>query len=100
MTICSYDPATSLPRWKSPRSPPAEAVGLTDRGEIAAGIAVEHEAYRQRSGRIVAFEDADPAAADAIDAAYRTKYRHHGEQYVNSVTDSVARSTTIRIIPR
>jgi hypothetical protein len=66
------------------------------------GVQVRHEGRIEAAGieKDVAFEDADPAAADAIDAAYRTKYRHHGEQYVNSVTDSVARSTTIRIIPR
>jgi hypothetical protein len=48
----------------------------------------------------VAFQDADPAAADAIDAAYRTKYRRHGAQYVASVTNAEARGTTIRLVPR
>jgi hypothetical protein len=48
----------------------------------------------------VAFESADPAAADAIDGAYRDKYRRHGAQYVASVTDAEARSTTIRLLPR
>jgi hypothetical protein len=62
----------------------------------------------RREGRInagdiqkdVVFQDADPAVADQIDAAYRNKYRRHGAQYVNSVTDAEARSTTIRIVPR
>lgn len=48
----------------------------------------------------VVFEDADPAAYDAVDVAYRVKYRSHGEQYVNSVTDAEARSSTIRFRPR
>lgn len=50
--------------------------------------------------KAVAFEDADPAVSDQIDAAYRSKYRRHGAQYVNSVTDAEARSTTIRLVPR
>ena len=48
----------------------------------------------------VAFEDADPGVADQIDAAYRAKYRRHGAQYVNAVTNDEARSTTIRVVPR
>jgi hypothetical protein len=48
----------------------------------------------------VDFEDGDPAISDEIDAAYRIKYRRHGAQYVNSVTDAEARSTTIRLVPR
>ncbi len=61
----------------------------------------------RRDGRIdaggiekdVAFTDADPTVFDQIDAAYRNKYRRHGAQYVNSVTDAEARSTTIRLLP-
>lgn len=62
----------------------------------------------RREGRIdaggirkdVTFQDADPAAADQIDAAYRTKYRRHGAQYVEAVVNPEARSTTIRLVPR
>ena len=62
----------------------------------------------RREGRIdaggirkdVAFEVADPAAGDQIDAAYRDKYRRHGAQYVNSVITAEARSTTIKLVPR
>jgi hypothetical protein len=61
-----------------------------------------------REGRIsaggiekdVAFADADPTVADQIDGAYRNKYHRHGAQYVNSVTDAEARSTTIKLVPR
>jgi hypothetical protein len=48
----------------------------------------------------VAFEDADVALSDQIDDVYRTKYRRHGAQYVNSVVTPEARSTTIKIVPR
>jgi hypothetical protein len=51
-------------------------------------------------GKDVRFEDTDPAANDPIDAAYRTKYRRHGAQYVASVTNTEARSTTTRLVPR
>jgi hypothetical protein len=62
----------------------------------------------RREGRIsaggvekdVAFADAEPADAERIDAAYRTKYRRHGEQYVNSVVTPEAQATTIRLVPR
>jgi hypothetical protein len=65
------------------------------------GVQVRHEGRIDAGGiqKDVVFEDADPAAGDAIDSAYRGKYRRHGTQYVNSVTDSEARSTTIRIVP-
>lgn len=66
------------------------------------GTQIRHE------GRIIAggiekdviFEDAEPAVGDQIDVAYRNKYRRHGAQYVNSVTDAEARSTTIKFVPR
>jgi hypothetical protein len=48
----------------------------------------------------VTFAGADPAVLDQIDAAYRTKYRRHGAQYVNSVITAEARSTTIKLMPR
>jgi hypothetical protein len=66
------------------------------------GVHVRHEGRIDAGGvrKDVLFEDADPAAGDEIDAAYRTKYRRHGAQYVASVTNAEARSTTIRIVPR
>ena len=66
------------------------------------GTQVRHEG-RVKAGGIekdVAFADADPAATEQVDEAYRNKYRRHGAQYVNSVTDAEARSTTIRLVPR
>jgi hypothetical protein len=66
------------------------------------GIQVRHEGRIEAGGieKDVAFEEADPAIGDQIDAAYRNKYRRHGEEYVNLVTDAEARSTTIRFVPR
>jgi hypothetical protein len=66
------------------------------------GVKTRHE------GRIIAggvekeatFEAADAAVNDQVDDVYRTKYRRHGAQYVNSVITPEARSTTVRIVPR
>ena len=64
---------------------------------------------RRRDGHIkaggvekdVRFEDAaDPALNDAIDAAYRSKYLHHGAQCVDPMVAAEARSTTIKLMPR
>jgi hypothetical protein len=66
------------------------------------GTRVRHEG-RISAGGIetdVAFEAAEPAAADGIDAAYWEKYRRHGEQYVASVVSPEARATSIRLVPR
>jgi hypothetical protein len=49
----------------------------------------------------VRFEDAgDAALNDQIDAAYRSKYLHHGAQWVDPMVAAEARSTTIKLIPR
>src|SRR6266550_3808415 len=64
---------------------------------------------RQRDGHIKAggvekdvhFEDAaDAALNDAIDAAYRSKYLHHGAQWVDPMVAAEARATTIKLVPR
>lgn len=60
-----------------------------------------------RAGRIesggvrkdVAFEDADPAAGDQIDAAYRTKYRGYSASVVDPMLADQARATTLRLVP-
>ncbi len=65
------------------------------------GTQARHEGHISSGGmtKDVTFADTDPAVLDQIDAAYRTKYRRHGAQYVNSVTSEEARSTTIRLVP-
>ena len=66
------------------------------------GMQVRH-AGRIKAGEIqkeINFEAVDPALNDAIDAAFRTKYRSHPAQYVNMVLTDEARFTTLRLIPR
>jgi hypothetical protein len=63
-------------------------------------------ALRQKAGRItaagmtkeVAFEPVDGPVNDAIDEAYKTKYR--GDSFLNSMMSARARAATVRIIPR
>jgi hypothetical protein len=48
----------------------------------------------------VTFADADPDRNDAIDAAYRDKYRRYGERIIGGVVNHEARATTIKLVPR
>jgi hypothetical protein len=65
-------------------------------------------AQASREGRIsaggvkkdVTFLDADASLNDAIDTAYRTKYRRHGAQYVNMMVSPEACAATIKLVPR
>jgi hypothetical protein len=45
-------------------------------------------------------EEADPGINDQIDAAYRTKYRRYGAQYVDAMVAPDARATTLKLVPR
>ena len=45
-------------------------------------------------------EEADADLNDQIDAAYRTKYRRYGAQYVNPMVAPEARAATIKLVPR
>ena len=48
----------------------------------------------------VRFEEAaDPALNDGIDAAYRSKYLHHGAHWVDPMVAAEARATTIKLVP-
>src|SRR2546421_8283955 len=52
-------------------------------------------------GKDVTFvAEADDDVNDRIDAEYRTKYRRHGERYVDPMVAPTARATTIRLLPR
>jgi hypothetical protein len=66
------------------------------------GTQVHHEGRIQAGGvdRDVAFADADRGLDDEIDAAYRSKYRRYAKSITDSITSPVARSTTIRLLPR
>jgi hypothetical protein len=48
----------------------------------------------------VRFVEADDDVNDAIDGAYRTKYRHYGAGYVDPMVAPEARAATIRLVPR
>jgi hypothetical protein len=48
----------------------------------------------------VTFADADPDLDDAIDAAYRDKYRRYGERIVGGVVNPEARAATIKLMAR
>jgi hypothetical protein len=50
--------------------------------------------------RDVRFVEADGDVNDAINAAYRTKYRRYPATYVDHVVSPEARSTTIKLVPR
>jgi len=65
------------------------------------GTRVRHKGRVNAGGieKDVAFEDASPSIGEQIDAAYRSKYRRHGAQYVNSIVAPEARSTTIKLVP-
>jgi hypothetical protein len=66
------------------------------------GVKILHLGHIVAGGveKDVAFQDEDAAINDQIDEVYRSKYRRHGAQYVNSVITPEARSTTIKIVPR
>jgi hypothetical protein len=66
------------------------------------GTQVRHEGRIWAGGveKDVTFLDVDASLTDQIDAGYRTKYRHYPTQYVDHVTSPVARSATIKIVPR
>ncbi len=47
----------------------------------------------------VSFVAADEGVNDAIDAAYRAKYRRYPAMYVDHVVSPEARATTIKLVP-
>jgi hypothetical protein len=71
-------------------------------GACFRGTQVCHDGHLQAGGveKDVAFVDADPGLNDAIDAAYRTKYRRYAANIVNSVLTPVARAATLQLAPR
>jgi hypothetical protein len=76
------------------------------RGRTAAwfrGTQVRHEGRIWAGGveKDVTFvEEADADLNDQVDAAYRTKYRRYGAQYVNPMVAPGARAATIKLVPR
>jgi hypothetical protein len=69
------------------------------------GTQVRREGRSQAGGiekdiTFVEVTDADRDIQDRIDAAYRTKYRRYAPSIVNSVLSAVARSATLKLVPR
>jgi hypothetical protein len=57
---------------------------------------------RVRAGGVekdVTIEDAGDAVNDEVDAAYKAKYRRYAANIVDSVTNEVSRSTTLKLVP-
>ena len=77
--------------------------GFGDRAAWYRGTQSRRDGHIMAGGveKDVRFEDAaDPALNDRIDAAYRSKYLHHGAQWVDPMVAAEARSTTIKLVPR
>jgi hypothetical protein len=66
------------------------------------GTQVRHQGHIRAGGveRDVTFADADPDRNDAIDAAYRDKYRRYGDRIIGGVVNPAARAATIKLVPR
>jgi hypothetical protein len=60
-----------------------------------------HEGHIRAGGvdKDVTFVDADPDINDAIDAAYRSKYRRYAGSYVPPMLSPDARATTLKLVP-
>jgi hypothetical protein len=63
---------------------------------------VRHQGHIRAGGvdKDVNFADADPDRNDAIDAAYRDKYRRYGDRIIGGVVNPEARAATIKLVPR
>jgi hypothetical protein len=66
------------------------------------GTQATHQGHISVGGveKDVTFEHAGGQLDAEIDAAYWAKYRRHGAQYVNPVTDEESHTTTIRLVPK
>jgi hypothetical protein len=65
------------------------------------GVQDRHEGHIRAGGvdKDVTFVDADRDINDAVDAAYRAKYRRYADNYVPPMISPDARATTIRLVP-
>jgi hypothetical protein len=67
------------------------------------GAQVRHEGHIRAGGvdKDVTFvAETDSDTNEQIDTAYRSKYHHHGAQYVDPMVAPPARATTMRLVPR
>jgi hypothetical protein len=61
-----------------------------------------HQGHIRAGGvdKDVTFAQADPDLNDAIDVAYRDKYRRYGDRIIGGVVNPEARAATIKLVPR
>jgi hypothetical protein len=66
------------------------------------GAQARHEGHISAGGveKDVTFVDADHDSDDALDAAYRTKYRRYAASIVGSIVSPQARAATLKLVPR
>jgi hypothetical protein len=66
------------------------------------GVQERHEGHVRSGGvdKDVRFDLADDDVNDAVDAAYRTKYRGYSAALVDPMVTPEARATTLRLAPR
>jgi hypothetical protein len=66
------------------------------------GVQQRHEGHIQAGGvdKDVTFIDAPDDIDDAVDAAYRQKYRRYADSYVPPMINAQARATTLKLVPR
>jgi len=67
------------------------------------GVRATHTGHVQSGGvdkNVTFVEEQDPATGDAIDAAYRDKYRNYGASFVDPMITEIARNATIKLVPR
>ena|ERR1700682_5429044 len=66
------------------------------------GIQERHEGWIRAGGvqQDVTFVDADHDIDNAIDDAYRVKYRRYAGSILNSVLTAQARAATLKLVPR
>jgi hypothetical protein len=67
------------------------------------GTQATHTGHIESGGvaRDVTFADeTDPGLGDALDAAYRAKYRNYSASIVNPMLTEQARDATLRLVPR
>jgi hypothetical protein len=77
--------------YKGTASPWYRAVRATRAGHVESGGV----------GKDVTFADeADPDVRDAVDAAYRDKYRNYRASIVDPMLAETARNATIKLVPR
>jgi hypothetical protein len=88
--VVPYQDSLYVRSWKGRTAAWFRATQVRHEGRIWAG-GIERD---------VALVDADHDVDDALDAAYRDKYRGYGASLVDPMVSPETRSTTIRLVPR